>query len=199
MRLKLNYLGILFVLLTPLAIFGQKGGATPSEECPFITASDLSDVKAPAFGKYPTTAQEVVSTPRLDLTSNPVARTYQTVLRREMAEGPNYAGHYRLAFWGCGSSCSMFAVVNLRSGKVITASEFKTVVGTHLAADDFLPGTRSDGWGFRYKNESSLLVVVGAPDEDESRAGAYYFLLQGGMLHLIHTTRVNKRCEEVKP
>ena len=65
-----------------------------------------------------------------------------------MIEGPNYAGHYRVVVWGCGTSCAMFAVVDLRNGKVITTRDFATVSGAHLAAADFLVGTASDGWGF---------------------------------------------------
>ncbi len=44
--------------------------------------------------------------------------------------------------------------------------------------------------------ENSLLVVLGAPDEDESRAGAYYFALQGHELHLVHTTyAIRRHCD----
>jgi hypothetical protein len=195
--LKLNYIAIFCVLLTPTVALSQKDEPTPAEKCHFITALDLADAKAPAFGDYPTT-QEVVSNPKLDLTSNPIARTYRTVLRQEIAKGPNYAGYYRVAFWGCGASCAMFAVINLKTGRVTTAKEFTTMLGTYLAADEFLSGTKSDGWAFRYENDSSLLVVVGVPDEDESRAGAYYFVLQGERLHLIHTTRAIKNCENAK-
>jgi len=93
----------------------------------------------------------------------------------------------------------MFAVVNLKTGRVITTKELTSVLGTHLAADDFLPGTGSEGWGFRFKNDSNLLVVIGDPDEDESREGAYYFVLQKEKLRLVHTTHVHKNCENVKP
>jgi hypothetical protein len=199
MNSSLNYIRLLCVLMTPMAAFGQTDEPTPAEKCRLITAFDLTDAKAPGFREYPTTAIEVVSTPKLDMQSNQIARKYRTVLRQEIAEGPNYAGHYRVAFWGCGSSCAMFAVVDLKTGTVITAREFTSVSGLHLAADDFLPGTESDGWGFRYKKDSSLLVVLGAPDETESRAGAYYFLLQGERLRLIHTTRVKKICREARP
>jgi len=185
--------------MTPMATFGEKDEPTPAEKCGLVTTADLSDTKAPTFGEYPSTTQEVASTPKLDLKSNPIAKTYRTVLRQEITKGPNYAGHYRVAFWGCGSSCAMFAVVDLKTGSVITAREFTSVSGVHLAADDFLKGTASDGWGFRYKKDSSLLVVVGAPDENESRSGAYYFLIQGDGLRLVHTTSVNKNCKTVKP
>lgn len=199
MKLKLNSFGILCVLLTPTVSFRQKNGPTPAEECRLITAADLVDAKAPAFTNYRTTVRQAISTAKLDLTSNPIARTYRTVLRLEMAEGPNFAGHFRVAFWGCGASCAMFAVVDLKTGKVITAKEFTSVLGTHLAADDFLPGTGSNGWGFRYERDSNLLVVLGDPDEDESRSGAYYFVLQGERLRLVHTTPVHKNCEKLKP
>ncbi|MGA7795926.1 MAG: hypothetical protein WCA19_23075 [Candidatus Acidiferrales bacterium] len=198
MKMGLNYIAILCVLL-PTALFGQENSPTAAEKCRFVTPADLSDARAPSFGSYPARPQEVPSSIKLDLRSNPIAKKYRTVLRQEIAKGPNYAGHYRVAVWGCGISCAMFAVVNLETGTVISAREIATVLGTHLDADEFLSGTRSDYWGFRFKNDSSLLVVLGAPDEDESRAGAYYFALQGERLRLIHTTRVSKTCEEVKP
>jgi hypothetical protein len=116
-----------------------------------------------------------------------------------MSDGPNYAGHYRLAYWACGASRAMFAVINLGTGRVIVAKQFATVAGTHLDADDFVPGTLSDSWGFRYRIESSLLVVLGAPDEDESNAGAYYFALHGDKLRLVHTTYANKRHCDGRP
>jgi hypothetical protein len=145
MNLKLKHIGILCALLAPTTVFCQKDGPTPAEQCRLITAADLSDPKAPTFGEYPTPSQEVVSTPRLELKSNPIARTYRTVLRQEITKGPNYAGHYRVAFWGCGTSCAVFAVVDLKTGRVITAREFTRVSGVYLAADDFLPGTASFG------------------------------------------------------
>jgi hypothetical protein len=197
MNSKLKLVGLFCVPLALVAASGQEPPA-PSEECNFVTAADLSDTKAPTFPEHPAVTQKAIPVPRLDLKSNPIAKTYRTVLRRELTEGPNYAGHYRVVVWGCGTSCAMFAVVDLKNGKVITAREFDTVSGVHLAADDFLPGTASDSWGFRHKLESSLLVVLGDPDEDESRSGAYYFVVHGETLRLIHTTRVDKDCSNSK-
>jgi len=68
-----------------------------------------------------------------------------------------------------------------------------------MAVDDFLPSTDSDDWGFRYKRGSTLLVVMGARDEDESREGAYYFVLKGERLRPVHSTVVKKNCENLKP
>jgi len=182
-------MAILCVFLMALASLGQQPG------CWYITAADLADAKAPTFATYPVIREEVAN-PKLDLTSNPMARKYRTVLREEIAKGPNYAGHYRLVYWGCGTSCAMFAVVNLKTGRVITPESFSEVVGVRFYADEFLPSTDSDGWGFRYKRDSRLLVIAGALLSDsESREGAFYFVLKGERLHLIHSTVVSKNCK----
>ncbi len=194
-----EYMATLGAILMLAASFGQRDVPRQLAECRFVTAADLSDPKAPTFKSYPVTTRETVSSPKLDLTSNPIAKRYRTVLRREVGKGSNYAGHYRIAFWGCGTSCAMFAVVNLKTGRVITPHGFTTVSGVHLAADEFLPNTESDGWAFRYKSDSTLLVVVGALDENESRQGAFYFVLKGETLRQVHSTVVRKNSEEVKP
>jgi hypothetical protein len=171
MSLKPYSFAVVCTLLTLATGFPEKD--EPIEKCQSVLAADLTDAKAPTFGAYSITTHEAFQPATLDLKSNRIARTYPTILREQMSEKPNFAGHYRLAYWGCGASCAMFAVLNLKTGKIITAKDFTTVVGIHLDADDFLPGTLSDSWGFRHKIDSSLLVVLGAPDEDESRAGAY--------------------------
>jgi hypothetical protein len=198
MEVKSIFIAIFSTILISTASWSRQDGPTPFEKCRFVTKKDLSDPKAPMFESYPLTSHEAVSNPKLDLTSNSIARRYRTVLRLETAEGPNYAGHYRLAIWGCGMSCAMFAVVNLNTGKVITPEGFSTVLGIHIAADDFLPIEGSASWGFRYKRDSTLLAVVGALDEDESREGAYYFVLKGERLRPVHSTVVKKNCESLR-
>jgi len=167
--------------------------------CRSITAADLSDPKAPSFESFPSAKEGKFSHAKLDLSSNSLAKTYRTVLHQELAKGPNYAGHYRVAIWGCGSSCAMFAVINLKTGQIITAEGLTSVSGNYLVADEFLPNTESESWGFRYGTRSKLLVLVGALDEDESREGAFYFVLQNEKLLPVHSTIVKKPCENLKP
>jgi hypothetical protein len=89
----------------------------------------------------------------------------------------------------------MFAVVNLKTGRVITPEEFSAVGGVNLYADEFLPNTESDGWGFRHKSDSKLLVVAGALlSANDSKEGAFYFVLNDEKLHLMHATLVRKAC-----
>src|SRR5947209_5181169 len=50
--------------------------------------------------------------------NTPKARQFRTRLREDSRLGPNFAGHYTVVFWGCGSGCAQLAVVNAINGKV---------------------------------------------------------------------------------
>jgi hypothetical protein len=168
-----------------------------STDCHIVRASDLADLSAPRFDSFPIDVTRSDIRAPLDLRSNRIARTYRTVLRQEINKGPNYAGHYRVAIWGCGSSCAMFAVVNLKSGKVITPVGYESVSGVDFGVEGFLPDAAASGaWGFRFKKDSRLLVIIGAPNEDDVRHGAFYFVLNNDKLVLEHTTAVKKTCVE---
>jgi hypothetical protein len=163
----------------------------------FVGADDLADASAPRFEQYMARSFPPFSPAQLDLRSNPIAKMYRTVIRDEMRHGPNFGGQYRVAVWGCGTSCAQFAVVNLRTGRVITVEGLYNVSGVNIGADDFLPGTDSQDWGFRFKKDSRLLVLVGAINEDESKQGAFYYVLKGERLELTHKTiATRKTCKK---
>jgi len=165
----------------------------------FVGADDLADPSAPRFEQYPAAIVPPFSPAKLDLRSSPIANMYRTVIRQQMKQGPNFAGHYRVAIWGCGSSCAQFAVVDLQSGRVITAKGVNNVSDVHFGANDFLPGTDSEEWGFRLKKDSRLLVLVGTLNEDESKEGAFYYVLKDGRLQPIHKTLAKRNtCTDEK-
>ncbi len=41
-------------------------------------------------------------------------RSYRTQIREGAAKGPNFAGHYTIAEWGCGSSCVSIAIIDVK-------------------------------------------------------------------------------------
>src|SRR5262245_36131587 len=45
-------------------------------------------------------------------------RRFRTVIREGAKEGPNFAGHYTIVEWGCGTECIQAAVVDANSGKI---------------------------------------------------------------------------------
>ena len=121
-----------------------------------------------------------------------MARRYKTVLRRGATVGPNFAGHYTIVAWGCGTSCVTLAVVDAGTGSVHFPREFRAVLGNHLDTDDFEP-TGNGSWGLRYRVDSELLILLGAVDEDEKREGVTYFVFSNGSFRRVYSVYVKKR------
>ena len=55
---------------------------------------------------------------RVNFRISPGARSYQTRLREGAAKGPNFADHFTIVTWGCGSDCYDVAIVDARTGRV---------------------------------------------------------------------------------
>lgn len=178
----------------------QDDSPSAFEKCRIVTSKDLQDKRAPIFAAYAVASPETIANPKLDLASNPIAKKYRTVLRQEVSLGPNFAGHYRVAVWGCGTSCAMFAVVNLRTGRVITPDGFSYTSGVYFGTEswDVLPRSQREAGLFGFRKDSRLLMVLGDLDEDESREGAFYFVLDNERLRKIYFTLVTKDCESLR-
>lgn len=196
-----RYMSLGLLLLATLACARQQRDVpSPFEQCRLVTSVDLKDAKAPSFAAYRVVVAKSRANVQLDLRSNPVAREYRTVLRQELAQGPNFAGHYRVAAWGCGSSCAMLAVIDTDTGRVMTPESFSHTSGVYFDVEvrEAFPESQSDSFLFAFRKDSRLLVVLGDLDEDESHEGAFYFVLDGERLKLVHTTAVNKDCERLR-
>jgi hypothetical protein len=73
----------------------------------------------PRFEDYPVTAifKGVPAPPKL----RPVDRLFRTRIREGVAKGPNFAGHYTIADWGCGTGCVSIAIVDASDGRIYDA------------------------------------------------------------------------------
>lgn len=65
-----------------------------------------------------------------------LARAYRTRLGEGAKKGPNFAGHFTLVSWGCGSSCQEWASIDARTGRA-----FDWVVRSTAGAE-FYPNSR---------------------------------------------------------
>src|SRR4051812_50005206 len=76
------------------------------------------------------------------------ARSFRTRLREGAKAGPNFAGHYTIVQWGCGSGCADFAIVDANTGVVNWAAPFQNV-GFDVP----------ESKGLIYQVDSRLLIV----------------------------------------
>jgi len=79
-------------------------------------------------------------------------------------EPPNFAGHYRFTFWGCGSNCAAGAVIDLQTGTV-----YPPPLGDH--GDGWsrwmIAATMSNGSAIDFHPDSRLVVVRGGINYSE--------------------------------
>ncbi|HYM00606.1 MAG TPA: hypothetical protein VEZ90_16745 [Blastocatellia bacterium] len=118
--------------------------------------------------------------------TTPKARKYRTELREGAAKGPNFAGHYAVVSWGCGSSCVQFAIVDSATGDVFFPS-FYVAVG--VSSDEDADHTPEP---VQYKLESKLLVVTGNLNEAEN-GGIYYYKWDNNRLTLVKQSPLPKQ------
>jgi hypothetical protein len=79
---------------------------------------DWARQPVPRFEDFPATESFSGTPAPVDLSSQPWAREFRTVLRGGAAAGPDFAGAYTVVLWGCGTQCQNWAVVDARTGRV---------------------------------------------------------------------------------
>ena len=83
------------------------------------------------------------------------ARSYRTRLRDAAKEKPNFAGHFRVVIWGCGSECIAGAIVDLQTGRVLAPPSLGNPGESHssFCQSAYAPS------GVEYRVDSKLLIV----------------------------------------
>ncbi len=107
-----------------------------------------SEVNPISFDQFPVETIFSGSPAILDLSSHPNARQFRTVLKQGAEQGINFAGHYTIVTWGCGTACQVLAVIDVKTGQIY----FPEIVASV---------------GFEYRSDSSLLVVNPAKNLEE--------------------------------
>ncbi len=129
-------------------------------------ASPQAQTNLPRFDDYPA-GEEFTGKPVAPVLSTAEARRYRTIIRRHAAAGPNFAGNYSIAVWGCGSTCVGFAVVDARNGKVHFHPEVRRAMQVAYQVESVL----------QFRLDSRLLVIAGETEGPggQSSSGKFYY------------------------
>lgn len=107
------------------------------------------------------------------------ARKFKTRIKLGAKEGPNFAGHYTIVLWGCGSDCSGVAIVDAKTGQVFIDPELLEIT-TKVS---------QDSPKIQFRLNSSLLVVEGYRSygkiSQPSAIGKWYYNWEDNRLKLI--------------
>lgn len=53
----------------------------------------------------------------------PEAKTYYTMITKSVEDGSNFAGHFTIARWGCGTDTLAYSIVDNKTGDIIAYSD----------------------------------------------------------------------------
>jgi hypothetical protein len=153
----------IFIVITVLAIAG-------------------SSQSTPKFSTYKATV-ETAKAKSIDFKRNPDARKFRTRLSEALRRGVNFAGHYVVAGWGCGTGCISGAIIDARTGNVFWPEQFNALsvwYGESEYADKPVD----------YRKNSRLLMITGVPGQKDDDAlakpsGVYYYEWKNNRLRQI--------------
>lgn len=187
-----------FILAVALALTGTAAASPPAAPAAEPDCSIRPDraADAPRFEDFPAAMRPVTRQAGLIL-DTAQARRHRSLLAGEAAQGPNFAGTYTIAAWGCGAACTAFAIIDARTGRVHFPAGFSRIVGVHVGGYG-APGPPRYA-NLRFRPDSRLLVVLGAPEGDEARHGAAWFEWTGTALRPLRFVPRRDLCGQAEP
>jgi hypothetical protein len=141
--------------------------------CGAAQMKEQGPVRALKFTDFPATGS-FHGKPAPPILTTKSQRMFRTAIREAAAKGLNFAGHYTIAEWGCGSGCMSIVVIDALTGKVF-AAPFRILS---------MPLAESEGGheyqGAVYQLNSRLLIADGCPliadgCPEETNCGTYYY------------------------
>ncbi len=139
---------------------------------PLICTKSEQKVDAPTFEQYGVKVSSAKPKP-IVFTGNKDARMFRTRLNAALKDGVNFADHYIVAFWGCGSSCLQGAVIDTHTGIVYFPKKLAGI-GTGFGVG----GTEMADEPLQYRKDSRLFVLTGYAADSEV-SGITYLVWEG--------------------
>ncbi len=154
--------------------------ACPIPAVGFQSASPLIN-NASSFEAFAVPRSEVFKgTPASPRFKTPGQRNYRTMIRLTAEKGSNFAGHFAVAEWGCGTACVQMAIVDVRSGDVYEGPFGVLPFGGHIYLGT---GNEEDHVGVFYKQNSTLFIAAGCPKY--RNCGTYFYDWKGSQFKLL--------------
>jgi hypothetical protein len=181
MRLR----NLLLALLASILSFASRASADgDGYDDATIGPSDIPE-DAPSYAAYPASPY-VGPNAKLQIADDPEAWRYRTRLREWSRAKVNFAGHYILATWGCGTGCVQIMIIDAKSGRVFHPKGIRTNVSVNVHDELLRGGASWHGEGsVQFEPDSELLVLIGSPEEEIARRGISYYVWHDDQLRLI--------------
>jgi hypothetical protein len=143
---------------------------------------ESNDGPLPKFEDFKV-AEVFQGVPAVPILTTPRQRLYRTMIRIGAKSRFTFAGHFKIAGWGCGSSCMGFAIVDSKTGQVFDTPfeyyEWNDLVLNRGYDKDYGPTMEN----ISLRSDSKLLIIRGCPEE--KNCGTYYYEWTSSQLKLL--------------
>lgn len=118
----------------------------------------------PVFEDFPIAEKFSGQPASPNFSSNPDAQRFITVVTNGAKIGPNFAGHYTVVTWGCGTGCNSGVIIDAKSGNIYPMGAFACSydfrLDSYLLIGNPCLGTFTDYPPLYYKWENNQLVAI---------------------------------------
>ncbi len=135
----------------------------------------LSQTAVPRFAGYPAIGSYYGKNATVVLGKE--EREFHTRLRSAAGQAPNFAGHFIVTAWGCGTECLAGAIIDANLGTVYWLPH--TICCWGDVGEKFRP--------IKYRLDSRLIVFSGERNEKEGDGGAHFYDFKDGKFVHIQT------------
>ena len=160
--------------------------------CIFAAPAAAQDGATPGFRDYSAAAFKGKAA-ALKLTT-PEARGYRTRLREGARRAVNFAGHYKLHTWSCGTSCLQTAFIDAKTGAVFFPKELNGFIACYYQPE----AVENLEEALKFQRGSRLIVMSVYPTSErvkaEPKKGFYYYEWDGANLKLIKFVQKDEGC-----
>jgi hypothetical protein len=139
--------------------------------------------RAPRFEDYHVHENFVGKTAPLVWT--PEARLFRTRIRKAAKQKPNFAGHFIVAWWGCGSGCVSVGIIDAETGETFVTHQ---ETGYCPSADE--PDAQTEPI-IEYRRDSKLLIFRGALNDNRDIISTRFLKFQNHRLKLIRSIPIH--------
>src|SRR3974390_3288697 len=127
----------------------------------FLAFAQSADL--PAFDRFHV-AELYKGKPAAPVIKTAQDREFRTRIREGAADGPNFAGHFTLATWGCGAGCVSFVVVDAAHGAIYRAP-FQVLAWDMVKYEGKIAANADNFEPLDNRVDSRLLIARGCPEE----------------------------------
>ena len=133
--------------------------------------ADSQSAKLPSFAEYPA-SERFSGKPAAPVFQTAGQRKFRTMIREGAAKGPNFAGRYTIADWGCGAGCVSIAVIDAKDGKVYDGP-FQVLSWAMFTYEGKYKSNTPEFAPLDFGKGSRLLIARGCPEEE--KCASYFY------------------------